>query len=53
VIIALVYITAFIITHTVSDSPFLEELQRRRAAGLSGPEEELGHAPEAPEAAGT
>jgi amino acid transporter len=49
-IIALVYIVAFVITRTAKSSPFLEELQRRRAAGLSGPDEELARAAEAGEA---
>jgi amino acid transporter len=39
-IIALVFIAAFIITRVATDSPFLDELARRRAAGLSGPDEE-------------
>jgi amino acid transporter len=46
-IIALTYVVAFIIVRTVKDSPFLEELQRRRAAGLSGPDEEPGRVPDA------
>jgi hypothetical protein len=49
-IIALVYVTAFVITRTAKSSPFLQELQRRRAAGLSGPDEELTRAAEAGEA---
>jgi hypothetical protein len=46
-IIALTYVVAFIIVRTVKDSPFLEELQRRRAAGLSGPDEDTGRVPDA------
>jgi amino acid transporter len=45
-IVALVYIAAFIITRTATDSPFLEELARRRAAGLSGPAEEDARVPD-------
>jgi peptidoglycan/LPS O-acetylase OafA/YrhL len=48
-IIALVYVAAFVITRTAKSSPFLEELQRRRAAGLSGPAEEFDRAADAPE----
>jgi amino acid transporter len=44
-ILALCYGSAFVIVRTAKDSPFLEELQRRRAAGLSGPEEELAQVP--------
>jgi hypothetical protein len=33
---------------TAKSSPFLEELQRRRAAGVSGPEDEPERVPEAP-----
>jgi amino acid transporter len=39
-IIALCYLVAFIIVRVVRDSPFLDELQRRRAAGISGPDAE-------------
>ncbi len=46
-IIALCFIVAFIIVRLVKDSPFLDELQRRRAAGVSGPEEEPGRVPDA------
>jgi amino acid transporter len=49
-ILALVYISAFVITRTAKSSPFLAELQRRRAAGLSGPDEELARAADAGEA---
>ncbi len=45
-IIALCFVVAFIIVRTVKDSPFLDELKRRRAAGLSGPEEETGRVPD-------
>jgi amino acid transporter len=45
-ILALTYIGAFIIVRTATDSPFLEELQRRRAAGISGPEDEAGRVPD-------
>lgn len=44
-ILVLCYGSAFVIVRTAKDSPFLEELQRRRAAGLSGPEEELAQVP--------
>ena len=44
-ILALTYIGAFIIVRTATDSPFLEELQRRRAAGISGPEDEADGSP--------
>lgn len=44
-IIGFVYVAAFIITRTATSSPFLQELQRRRSAGLSGPEEEFGRVP--------
>jgi amino acid transporter len=50
-IIVLCYAVAFIVVRTVKDSPFLEELQRRRAAGLSGPDEEPGRVPDAAGAA--
>jgi amino acid transporter len=50
-ILALTYIGAFIIVRTATDSPFLEELQRRRAAGISGPEDEVGRVPDAAGAA--
>ncbi len=50
-ILALTYIGAFIIVRTATDSPFLEELQRRRAAGISGPEDEAGRVPDAAGAA--
>jgi hypothetical protein len=49
-IIALVYVTAFVITRTAKSSPFLQELHRRRAAGLSGPDEELAREAAAGEA---
>jgi amino acid transporter len=39
-IIVVTYIAAFFMVRTAKDSPFLQELQRRRAAGLSGPGEE-------------
>ncbi len=39
-IIVLCFVVAFLIVRFVKDSPFLDELQRRRAAGVSGPEEE-------------
>jgi amino acid transporter len=45
-IIALCFVVAFIVVRTVKDSPFLDELKRRRAAGLSGPEEEPGRVPD-------
>jgi amino acid transporter len=41
-IITLCFVVAFVIVRLVKDSPFLDELQRRRAAGVSGPEEEPG-----------
>jgi hypothetical protein len=44
-ILVLCYVLAFVIVRTVKDSPFLEELQRRRTAGLSGPDEELAQVP--------
>ena len=44
-ILVLCYALAFIIVRTAKDSPFLEELQRRRTAGLSGPDEELAQVP--------
>src|SRR5580692_8976106 len=50
-ILALCYGSAFVIVRTAKDSPFLEELQRRRAAGLSGPDEELAQVPGPAEAA--
>jgi len=40
-ILVLVYVAAFVITRSVKSSPFLEELGRRRSAGLQGPQEEL------------
>jgi hypothetical protein len=47
-ILVLTYGLAFAIVRLVKDSPFLEELQRRRAAGLSGPAEEAsGRVPDA------
>jgi amino acid transporter len=52
-ILVLTYVSAFVIAHTVKDSPFLEELQRRRAAGISGPEEVSAQVPDAAGAAGT
>jgi hypothetical protein len=45
-IIALCFVVAFIIVRTVKDSPFLDELKRRRAAGVSGPEDEPGRVPD-------
>jgi amino acid transporter len=45
-IIALTYILAFVIVRTAKDSPFLNELARRRAAGLSGPEDEPSLVPD-------
>jgi amino acid transporter len=39
-IIALTYVLGIIIAWAVKDSPFLDEIRRRRAAGISGPEEE-------------
>ena len=39
-IIALCYVVAFIIVRVAKNSPFLDELQRRRAAGVSGPGDE-------------
>jgi amino acid transporter len=39
-IIVLSYLVAFVMVRTAKDSPFLEELRRRRAAGLSGPGED-------------
>jgi amino acid transporter len=45
-IIALCFVVAFIVVSTVKDSPFLDELKRRRAAGVSGPEEEPGRVPD-------
>jgi amino acid transporter len=51
-IIILTYVAAFIIVATVKDSPFLEELKRRRAAGISGPEEEPAQVPDAAGTAG-
>jgi amino acid transporter len=50
-IIVLVYVLGFVMVRTAKDSPFLEEMQRRRAAGLSGPDEELGRVPDVPRAA--
>jgi hypothetical protein len=44
-ILVLCYGSAFVIVRTAKDSPFLEELRRRRAAGLSGPDEELARVP--------
>ena len=41
------YIAAFIMVRVAKSSPFLEELQRRRAAGISGPEDEPGRVPDA------
>jgi len=41
------YVAAFIIVRVAKSSPFLEELQRRRAAGVSGPEDEAGRVPDA------
>jgi len=38
-IIVLVYVAAFLITRGAKSSPFLDELRRRRAAGLHGPQE--------------
>jgi amino acid transporter len=46
-IIALTYILAFFMVRFVKSSPFLDELQRRRAAGISGPEDESGRVAEA------
>jgi hypothetical protein len=46
-IIVVTYVAALIIVRTAKSSPFLEELQRRRAAGVSGPEEEPGRVPDA------
>ena len=45
-IIVLVYVLGFVMVRTAKDSPFLEEMQRRRAAGLSGPDEEPGRVPD-------
>ena len=50
-IIALCYVVAFIIVRSVKDSPFLDELQRRRAAGISGPAEDPGRVTDAAGAA--
>jgi amino acid transporter len=36
------YVAAFIIVRVAKSSPFLEELRRRRAEGISGPEDEPG-----------
>jgi amino acid transporter len=47
-IIVATYVAALIIVRTAKSSPFLEELQRRRAAGVSGPEDEPERVPEAP-----
>jgi amino acid transporter len=41
-IIVATYVIAFIIVRTATSSPFLAELQRRRAAGVSGPDEDAG-----------
>jgi amino acid transporter len=41
------YVAAFIIVRVAKSSPFLEELQRRRAEGISGPEDEPGRVPDA------
>ena len=41
------YVVAFIIVRVAKSSPFLEELQRRRAAGISGPDDEAGRVPDA------
>jgi amino acid transporter len=46
-IIVVTYVAAFIIVRFAKSSPFLEELQRRRAAGVSGPDEEPGRVPDA------
>ena len=50
-ILVLCYGSAFIIVRTAKDSPFLTELKRRRAAGLSGPDEALAQVPGPAEAA--
>jgi hypothetical protein len=47
-IIVLTFVLGFIIVHTAKDSPFLQELQRRRAAGLSGPGDEPDRVPDVP-----
>jgi len=44
-IIVATYVAAFIIVRTARS--FLEEIQRRRAAGVSGPEDEPGRVPDA------
>ena len=41
------YVAAFIIVRVAKSSPFLEELRRRRAEGISGPEDEPGRVPDA------
>ena len=41
------YAAAFIIVRVAKSSPFLEELRRRRAEGISGPEDEPGRVPDA------
>ena len=41
------YVAAFIIVRVAKSSPFLEELRRRRAEGISGPEDEPGRLPDA------
>jgi amino acid transporter len=41
------YVAAFIIVRVARSSPFLEELRRRRAEGISGPEDEPGRVPDA------
>jgi amino acid transporter len=41
------YVVAFIIVRVAKSSPFLEELQRRRVAGISGPDDEPGRVPDA------
>jgi amino acid transporter len=45
-IIVLTYVLGAIIAWAVKDSPFLDELRRRRAAGISGPEEEAARLPD-------
>jgi amino acid transporter len=46
-IIVVTYVSALIIVRTAKSSPFLEELRRRRAAGVSGPDEEPGRVTDA------
>jgi amino acid transporter len=50
-IIVLTYVLGVLIAWLVKDSPFLDELRRRRAAGISGPEEEPSAVPDAAGAA--